>query len=180
MIIRCSNLTDIFLPIFFLSLFSNVALSEITRHCDSYYELQYLSVNGDSFQNGKKVSFGNFKSSGNCGNAVPNRCRERARKHAQSCMDDHWRARWDRNRPESCTNTNGVKEYDIQDIKQEIKIMTCCSQEAPTNAQTHGEEVVVSLSGITKGNTKCAGKLNFSNTYTVDCTKRDIFFDGCR
>lgn len=154
--------------------------ADIIRHCSSFYELQYLSINGERIQHGKKIRFGNFDSRGHCGNKfVANRCRERARGHAQACMKEHWKTRWDRTRPEFCTNPRGVEGYNIQDIKKELERTACCSPGVPAAAQSHWKEVIVALRGVTTGDKKCPGVLTFSTTYKIDCTKVAAGFKAC-
>jgi|GEM_PF-4254157 len=156
------------------------AFSDIVRHCRSFYELQYLSINGNSISNGQRLQFGEFESRGGCGNRfVANRCRERARNYAQSCMKEHWRDRWDRVRPSRCTAAGGVEGYAIQDIKEALERTACCSPAVPSAAQAHWRDVVVSFRGVTTGDKKCSGVLKFSDTYRIDCTKVASRFKAC-
>lgn len=160
--------------------FVGVPNADITRHCRSSYELQYLSINGDIIPHGQKIKFGNFDSRGHCGNKfVANRCRERAREHAQACMKEHWKTRWDRTRPELCTNPRGVEGYNMQDIKKELELTACCSRSVPATAQSHWREVIVALKGLTTGDKKCPGTLTFSTTYKIDCTRVAAGFKAC-
>lgn len=151
------------------------ARADIVRHCRSHWELQYLSINGSSFPHGRRLSFGAFESRGNCGNVVPNRCRRRARGHAQDCLNKHWQDRWLGQRPALCTNNHGVEGYTIDDIKRTLELTACCSPGAPSQAH----EVIVALRGVTTGNTDCPGVLNFSTTYTMDCRAVAAGFKAC-
>ena len=80
-----------------------------TRHCKGVYAWE---TTGGSL----KGSFAQFEGRGTCGNAVPNRCRERARNAIAKCARVHWEKRWDREVPEACiyTGTNStVKGYGL-------------------------------------------------------------------
>jgi hypothetical protein len=149
--------------------------ADTVRHCQSRWELQYLSINGDAFPNGHRLSFGQFESRGNCGNAVPNRCRGRARAHAQECLSKHWQDRWLGQKPTLCSNNHGVEGYSIDDIKRRLELTACCSPGAPSQAR----EVVVALRGVTSGNTNCPGVLQFSTTYTMNCQAIASGFKAC-
>jgi len=172
-------MTVVLLSIMMLS-FPGVSLADITRHCRSFYELQYLSINGDNISHGQKIRFGNFESRGSCGNKfVANRCRERARGHAQDCMNEHWKTRWDRAKPAFCTVPKGVEGYSIQDIKGKLELTACCSPEVPAAAQSHWKDVIIALKGVTTGDKECPGVLTFSTTYTIDCTQVAAGFKAC-
>jgi hypothetical protein len=151
------------------------ARADIVRHCRSHWELQYLSINGNAFPNGHRLSFGAFESRGGCGNVVPNRCRRRARGHAQECMSQHWQDRWERERPAVCSNSHGVEGYSIDDIKRSLELTACCTAGAPAQAR----EVVVAVRGVTTGNTECPGVRQYSTTYTMDCRAVAAGFKAC-
>ncbi len=153
--------------------------ADTVRRCQSYYELQYLSINDDPIQSGPKIRFGDFESRGNCGNLVPNRCRERARGHAQNCIKKHWETRWTGTKPDLCTYNRGVESYNVQDIKKQLEFMTCCSTGVPAAAQSYWKKVVVSLRGITTGKSRCSGQIGLTGTYTIDCTKVAAGFKAC-
>jgi hypothetical protein len=183
--------------------FPNLAIAKTIRHCKSFYELQFLSINPTKLKNGApgcsnedfrnnrcenniksgpKLQFGHFESRGQCGKLVPNRCRERARGHAQDCMKAHWDTRNTNAgiRPSLCTNSKGVEGYTINDIKKRLEFMACCSHEKSGTAASSWRKVVVSLRGVTTGDKKCPGVLNFSTTYKIDCTAvANIFGKAC-
>lgn len=159
----------------FVLAWNGPAEAKIVRHCKSAYELQYLSINGDSFPNGKRLRFGDFTSRGGCGNLVPNRCRERARSYAQTCMKTHWATRWDRQTPAQCGGASGVLGYGTRDLKRDLELRACCTPGAPSSAR----EVVVALRGVTEGDKRCPGVLEFTRTYRIDCREVAAGFKAC-
>ena len=85
--------------------FSTLSADALTRRCEGLYRWETTggSIGG---------SFTFFTSLGTCGDAVPNRCRIRARQAAERCIRTHWETRWDRRTPEACLNAAGISNYD--------------------------------------------------------------------
>jgi hypothetical protein len=99
-----------------------------------------------------------FVAKGNCGAAVPNRCRIRAKTAAHKCMPIHWDTRWERKKPEHCQPGAKVYEYSITDLKRRIEEKACA---------VWGPGTTVELWRITSGDTKCGSAKRITRTYKI-------------
>lgn len=150
---------------------------EITRSCDGKYIVKYKKINGVVPQSSGTV-FGDFSATRHCGASVPNRCRERAREALFTCGKIHYEQRWTRNTiPTHCTLHEGVKNYNIRDIKDELEKAVCCGA-----ANKSHKKVEVELAIRSQGDDGCGSgpKFGFSpaawqesrrleDSYMVDC-----------
>lgn len=126
--------------------------AEIVRHCDGRYHMLATLADERPAPSGLAWSFGDFAGAGHCGATVGNRCRERARDKLRTCFTEHWKVRWDRVRPQACTEAAGVSRYALADIKSIMEEQVCCSEQALKH-----DEIVVNLYGITSGGEGCGG-----------------------
>lgn len=156
----------------------------ITRECDAKY---HWKTTGGTYGG----SFGNFTGKGGCGSTVPNRCRERARDNALSCMSTHWDIRWENRRPEACLGAQGVHGYNIGlkechdiycdspsqnitkgDIKARLEVEVCCAFGA-SNKQKEmrcKKDVHVHLNAVVSGDKKCDANSRLQSDYVIsDC-----------
>ena len=127
---------------------------KVERHCSGYYMMDLVQENGSPVSRGNGYVFGDYSAVGSCGSTVKNRCRERARNKLRACYKDHWNTRWDRTRPESCTQAKGVKRYAMQDLKMEMEKSICCD---PDNKGR--KSALVDLYGVTHGDNGCGPKI---------------------
>lgn len=147
------------LVIFGLSVLAFVALptasaGNVTRHCDGWYYMDVVKENDTPVSRGTSYSLGDFSGEGSCGSTVKNRCRERARDKLRACYKAHWQVRWDRERPEACTQSKGVQRYAIDDIKKQMEVQVCCDPDAAGR-----NSAVVDLYGVTSGDNGCGAKI---------------------
>ena len=150
---------------------------EITPSCDASYLVKYKKINGVVPQSGG-TAFGNFSATRHCGRTVPNRCRERAREAIFTCGKIHYDQRWTRNTiPTHCTTFEGVKNYNVRDMKDELEKAVCCG----ANNKLH-KNMEVELSVQSRGDDGCGSgrKFGFSpeawsesrrleDSYLIDC-----------
>jgi hypothetical protein len=126
------------------------AAKDIVRHCDGDYQMIATLTDGRPPVSRMTWSFGDYAGAGTCGATVPNRCRERARGKLLGCYREHWKVRWDRVRPEACTEAAGVSRYALADIKSAMEEQVCCSESSLKH-----DAIVVNLYGVTWGDEGC-------------------------
>jgi hypothetical protein len=124
--------------------------ADIVRHCDGSYFMVATLVDGSPPPADLGWDFGDFSASGHCGSTVPNRCRERARDTLRRCYQAHWQVRWDRVRPNECSEQGGVQRYALTDIKTVMEKEVCCSA-----ASLQHKDIVVNLYGSSRGDRGC-------------------------
>ncbi|MFN3201263.1 MAG: hypothetical protein ACE366_22875 [Bradymonadia bacterium] len=152
---------------------------KIKRSCDGGYLIVETLADGVPPKTPAQWRVGDFVGRGSCGGAVPNRCRERARDSLRRCYSDHWKTRWDRRKPKSCSS--GVERYAVQDLKLMIEKTVCCS----SFGKKH-KKASVAVYGQTAGGSGCGDKpkklkpfdpqslrkmLLLTSDYKVDCKK---------
>lgn len=123
---------------------------DIVRHCDGEYRMVATLVDGRPPAGNLEWHFGDYAGRGHCGSSVPNRCRERARNKLETCYREHWKVRWDRVRPQACTESGGVSRYALADVKSTMEELVCCSDKASKH-----DEITVNLYGLSWGNRGC-------------------------
>ena len=121
--------------------------SAITRSCNAKLFIKNPMTGGT-----KTLEV--FSAQGNCGSAVPNRCRQRAKDAAFKCMRIHWDKRWDQDRPEHCEPGAKIFDYSIQDLKKRIESKACSAGWGKSGA------VKIDLYGNTSGDNKCGGTIH--------------------
>ncbi len=160
----------------------------ITRECDAKY---HWKTTGGTYQG----FFGNFTGKGGCGSNVPNRCRERARDNALSCMSTHWDIRWENRRPEACLPAQGAHGYNVGggdgcissathqcqswrhgwpkgDIKTRLEVAVCCAFGASHKQKELRckKDVHVHLNAVVSGDKKCDANSRLQSDYVIsDC-----------
>ena len=124
-----------------------------TRSCDA----GYVATNTKT---GAQFVFGEFVARGSCsGNG--DKCRERARSAAKSCMAAHWRERWEGATPAAC-KTGSVERYNVINLKSTIETNACALGWA------RDETAEISLAGHTKGQTgACGSRTTHTSSYRV-------------
>ncbi|MGR9046961.1 MAG: hypothetical protein ACU83N_16895 [Gammaproteobacteria bacterium] len=163
-------------PLMFLLLFFGTQSYSyaIERSCKAAYVVIDLASGDDKYfggnNKGSKPEDHFFTATGKCGETVPNRCRERARLKASSCMDAHWAKRWDRVRPGECR----IKEpdawinddYAVKDIKLHLERRVC----EKWNIQSKEGKVPFKVIRKTWGDNGCADSKVLSEGYKIDAT----------
>lgn len=183
-----SKLGMSFPGIVFLFLGAVTAHAEnVTRSCDARYEWE---TTGGTFGG----TFGQFTGKGGCGSSVPNRCRERARDAAMSCMTTHRDIRWERRTPEACLQAAGVYGYGLGlppcistadrqcmsprhavpegDLKTRLEVEVCCAFGRPSQYRMRCEKNVhVRLRAVvTGGDNSCSKTRELFDDYVIaDC-----------
>lgn len=99
-------------------LWPNEAMANCKRSCYSKYKI----VIHESGVSPNMIEIGNFESRRGCGCAVPDRCRTRARKAAQHCMEVH--AQRKGNTPPEAKQ-DGVQNYWVKDFNTFIQGEVC-------------------------------------------------------
>ena len=137
---------------------SQICYADITRSCNAYYEISTLHQGMQI-----KMQYGHFSTQGSCGNrAVANRCRERARAKAHSCMKTHWEPPSQRIAEEGfwkrCTNN-----YPISNpyLRGAIEKKLCRTFRTG--------EMTINIKGITTGGKKCPKHTDLAATYRFKC-----------
>ena len=152
--------------------------NEITRSCDGFYAVKIKKINGVATSGG--TTFGSFSATRHCGASVPGRCRERARETIFTCGTVHYAQRWTRNTiPSHCTIVEGVKHYDIKDIKDSLEKSVCCGASNKSRKSAEVELHVNSSGGegCGPGNrtpgvfdpSALSGSKRLEDSYLIDC-----------
>lgn len=150
-----------------------------TRSCDGQYVIVETLADGVPPTKPAQWRVGDFVGRGSCGKTAKSRCRPRARDALRRCYGDHWKARWDRRRPKSCSGA--VERYAVHDLKLMIEKTVCCS----SFGKKH-KTASVAVYGQTSGARGCGDKpralkpfdpqslrkmMRLTSDYKVDCKK---------
>ena len=116
MVKRITLILSAVLILFSLTVFMIAPASAAVRRCDARYEWQ---TTGGSIG---PIRFGEFTAKGECGSTAPNKCRDRARKAAKSCIKQQWDNRWNYYQqnpdiiPQRCSEANNIENYDLTTV----------------------------------------------------------------
>lgn len=146
--------------------FSSMSHAKITRGCNAWYEIEVISVNGKAVSDIETFRVEQFKSTRGCGNAVPNRCRRRARDTAHLCMSEHWGAATT-SKVQSCRNP-AITNYGTGNLKRAIKNRSCDFISERGNMRGRNP-YRISVIGRTVGGKDCGKNVTLSTSFQFNC-----------